>query len=267
MDPSSSNVSTNPLENSAPNSQEWWLDFFDGEQSECTLTQETQGAVEFIRTLCRISLSSKNDITLLDQCCGKGYLTHALAEAGFRTIGVDASKSYIEFAHSTFQGSTCQFFQADARGFQPQNLVDIAINWNTSFAYCQEDAENIKMLQALSKALKVGGNFILSTLNPDYILAQFQRFIVRYIPYENSTIIAIRESFLEEEMLSSHWLYIFPDGTRMKRFGQTKLYRLQDFKTMAQQCNLTIEKVYGTLSMEPFHPHSPSIIMVGTKIE
>lgn len=241
---------------------DWWLDFFDGIQSECTLTENTQAVVDFIFRL----YHPKPHSTVLDLCCGKGTLAHDLSKSGLNVTGVDLSPYFIRFAEANFQSDTCQFVEADARAFRLGAPVDLAINWHTSFAYSEADHENIQLLSALSHNLKVGGQFVISTLNPDYILANFQRFIVKYIDTPEGTMISIRESFLENRMLKSQWLFVSPDGTRTQRFGQTKMYRLQDFYAMLSRNNLLVENVFGTLDFEAFHPGSPSLILCGRKI-
>lgn len=242
--------------------QDWWLDFFEGAQSECTLTTNTRKVVDFVATLCQLGPHS----TLLDQCCGKGALAHAFSKTGLTVTGVDASTSYIAFAKANFQSDTCHFVHADARDFRMEAQVDLALNWNTSFAYTEDDHENMRMLSALSDNLKTGGKFVIATLNPDYILANFQRFIVKSIDYQESTIIAIRESYIEHRMMKSDWLFIYPDGTRITRFGQTKMYNLADFNAMLSKHNLLIENVYGTLQFEAFSQYSPSLILYGRKV-
>ena len=202
--------------------QDWWLDFFDGEYADATLTSDTEQIVAFICELCDFS----NGTTLLDQCCGKGHLTHAFSQCKLKTFGVDISENFIQFAKTHYQNPACQFTQADAREFILQEPVDIVINWNTSLAYSESDNENLKMLKTLSANLKQEGKFVIPTLNPDYILANFQRFIVKHIPHQNSTIVAIRGSFLDDRMLKSNGLFIYPDGHRLERWGQTKMYTL-----------------------------------------
>lgn len=241
---------------------DWWIDFFDGVQSECTLTSNPQEVVDFITKHC----SPQEYPTLLDLCCGKGNIAHGLSQAGYNVTGVDTSTYFIQAARQQFENSSCQFAQADVRHFRMDHPVDLALNWHTSFAYCEDDQENMAFLAAMSHHLKIGGKFILSTLNPDYILANFQRYLVKQISYQEGTIITIRESFVEEKMLKSNWLFIFPDGSRMERFGQTKLYSLADFTAMLSHNNLLIENAFGNLGFEAFTPHSPSLILCGRKV-
>ena len=76
----------------------------------------------------------------------------------------------------------------------------------------------------------------------------------------------IRESWIEDEMMKSDWLIIYPDGKRETKYGQTKLYSLEQFKEMLSRYNLIVEKVYGDISMSPYDEDHPRLIMYGHKI-
>ena len=67
-------------------------------------------------------------------------------------------------------------------------------------------------------------------------------------------------------MMKSDWLIIYPDGKRETKYGQTKLYSLEQFKEMLSRYNLIVEKVYGDISMSPYDEDHPRLIMYGHKI-
>jgi SAM-dependent methyltransferase len=245
-----------------PMPEDWWIDFYDGVHSECTLTHEAAASVAFILKL----FEARMGASLLDLCCGKGGMADGFSQSGLRVTGVDCSEYLIAQAQALYGSGTCRFVLADAREYRLPEPADYAVNWHTSFAYGTEDAQNARLLAAVSENLKTGGQFVLATLNPDYILSHFQRFIVRETPYQDSSIIAIRESFLEDRMLKSHWTFVFPDGRRTTRDGQTRLYTVSELVALLSRHHLMVENLYGNLEFEPFDAQSSNLILHGRKV-
>lgn len=239
----------------------WWLDFFDGDFAECVLTTDNQDSICFIQNVCNVSCGK----VLFDQCCGKGYVSAPFADRGLKIFGVDACKNFIDYAKKTYPNKNCTYVLGDACVFVPPQKADIALNWHTSFAYNESDEENLKMLKTFSQSLKNKGEFVINTLNPEFIKKNFQRFIVRKIEKNGQTIVAIRESFIENNMLKSNWTIIYPDGKQKLTYGQTKLYGLSDFSAFLSTENLFIEQIYGDTNMGKYTGDSPVLILYGKK--
>ena len=243
------------------NQENWWIDFFKGDFTEVVLNQRAAETVGFMRRTGRLLPGMK----VFDQCCGKGYLAHELDKAGLSVTGIDISEPYIAYAQKHLSSARATFVLGDASTYLRPGAFDISVNWNTSFGYHHDDAANEQMLIPFSRNLKAGGQFFFSTMNPLFIHKHFQRFIVKQIPSGDSTIITIRESWIEDGMMKSDWLIVFPDGHRETAYGQTKLYSLEQFKTMFQRHGLTVEQTYGDLSLSPYDEDHPSMIIYGRK--
>ncbi len=239
----------------------WWQEFYNDKFSECTLSTEPQKIAKFINKVSNI----KNNSLIYDQCCGNGAISHELSKLYQNIVGVDFSKYFIDYANKNYSNKNCLFICDDAKSFLLNKPADFVLNWRTSFAYDENDEENVKMIQTLSKNLKSEGEFIINVINPDYVANYFQRFWVREIPHENGTIIAIKEHFIEDSMSKSKWLIIYPDGARKEYFGQTKMYSLEDYKDMFKKYNLEILKVYGNMDLEEFNENSQELIIYGKK--
>ena len=244
------------------NHKEWWVDFFKGDFTEVVLNQQAAETVDFMKKVGNVVSGMK----AFDQCCGKGYLAHELEKAGLFVTGIDMSVSYIEYAQRELSSDRVAFICGDARNHFEKNEYDICINWNTSFAYQQDDEENEKMLVPFSHNLKSGGQFFMSTMNPLFINKHFQKYIVKQIPSGDSTIITIRESWIEDNMMKSSWLIVYPDGHRETAYGQTKLYSLEEYKAMLLRYGLKVEKVYGDLALSPYDEDHPSMMLYGHKL-
>ncbi|MBO7440031.1 MAG: class I SAM-dependent methyltransferase [Bacteroidales bacterium] len=242
--------------------QEWWIDFFKGGYSDVVLTTQPDSTYAFIKKLCNIETSLK----IYDQCCGKGYLSAKFAEEGHCVTGLDTSSEYIQFARENFTSSRLEFLLEDARFFVRADNYDVVINWNTSCAYSEDDDENKIMFEAAAKNLKSGGKFVMSTMCEPYIKKHFQKYIVKQVPCGQSSIITIRESYIDNSMMKSNWLIIYPDGRRETAYGQTKMYSPSQLKNMLRECGVKPLKIYGGPNFEPFNSDNPSLIVYGIKM-
>lgn len=244
------------------NNEKWWIDFFKGDFTEVVLNQQAAETVSFMKEVGQVLPGMK----AFDQCCGKGYLTHELDKAGLTVTGIDISEPYIEYARTQLSSERTKFVLGDAETCLRPAEFDICINWNTSFGYHQTDEENERMLIPFSENLKKNGQFFFSTMNPLFISRHFQRFIVKQVPSGDSTIITIRESRIEQGMMKSDWLIVYPDGHRETAYGQTKLYSVEQFRAMFLRYGLRVEKVYGDIALSPYDEDHPSMILYGHKL-
>lgn len=241
--------------------EKWWIDFFKGEFTEVVLNQQAAETVYFMKHTGQLLPGMK----VFDQCCGKGYLAHELDREGLMVTGIDISEPYIEYAQKQLASERAEFVLGDAETFLRPSEYDISINWNTSFGYHQDDHENERMLVPFSSNLKTGGQFFFSTMNPLFINRHFQRFIVKQVPCGDSTIITIRESRVEDGMMKSDWLIVYPDGHRETAYGQTKLYSVEQFRAMFLRYGLYVEQVYGDIVRSPYDEDHPNMILYGHK--
>ena len=225
------------------------------------LNQQAEETVGFMQRTGRL----EPGMNVFDQCCGKGYLAHELDKAGLRVTGIDISEPYIAYAQKHLSSERATFVLGDASTYLRPGEFDISINWNTSFGYHEDDAENERMLIPFSSNLKDGGQFFFSTMNPLFIHKHFQRYIVKQVPSGDSTIITIRESWIEDGMMKSNWLIVYPDGRRETAYGQTKLYSLEQFEAMFLRHGLRVEQAFGDLSLSPYDEDHPSMIIYGKK--
>ena len=106
---------------------------------------------------------------VLDVACGHGRHSLELARRGFRVTGVDLSPRSIELAREAAASEgldDATFVERDARELDFDGGFDGAINLFTSvLGYFDEEAENRRVVEAVARALRPGGSFLVDTIN------------------------------------------------------------------------------------------------------
>jgi SAM-dependent methyltransferase len=116
-------------------------------------------------------LDLKPGAEVLDCPCGHGRIANALAERGFRVVGLDASDFFLDRARddAAARGVDVEYIHGDMRDLPWRDRFDALVNWFTSFGYFSDD-ENKAVLRGFHDALKPGGRLVLETQNITRIL-------------------------------------------------------------------------------------------------
>jgi SAM-dependent methyltransferase len=106
------------------------------------------------------------NLTALDFGCGLGWLAHYLNRLGFNTIGLDVSKTSLEYANATFDKHefynplhNYHFLQYDGYKFP---ISDCSVHYIISFDAFHHVPNQAKILKEMHRALVPGGKLILS---------------------------------------------------------------------------------------------------------
>lgn len=92
----------------------------------------------------------------IDLGCGNGALTKRLQEKGLDVCGIDASEEMLSVARSKYPDIS--FVCADATGFSVDRQADVVFS-NAVFHWIEKEKQP-KMLACVSRALKIGGQFV-----------------------------------------------------------------------------------------------------------
>lgn len=153
----------------------WWEEFFDEhyfDLYEPYLTPErTAREVEGVIQILALPLGAK----VLDLCCGHGRHTIPLAKAGYQVTGLDLSEVFLKRARQDAAAAdvAVTWVRRDMRDIPFQNEFDAIVNLFTAFGYFDDKAENQKVLEAVARALKPGGRFLIDVINRDYLAKVF----------------------------------------------------------------------------------------------
>jgi len=136
--------------------------------------EDTKNQVDFIVKTLELKGSEK----ILDLACGFGRHSLYMAKIGYAVIGVDITKDYIidakKEAHKS--GLKIDFIHDDIRNLRFFEEFDVVLNLaDGAIGYLENDEENLKVFDIISKALKSGGKHFMDICNAEHAQACFPK--------------------------------------------------------------------------------------------
>ncbi len=143
--------------------------------------------------------------TLLDVGCGAGHLTAALAERGYRVLGVDASPEMLEEARRLYP--SLNFVGGDVRSYMPTEPVDAVVCLGEVLNHLGSTEAMAQALHHLGAILAPGGTFVAETLDPQDLCAGWEG-TTQLFPFDDGWFTVFDYSRLEGNRgrWSSRWL-------------------------------------------------------------
>ena len=127
-------------------------------------TQGTAQEVDFLEALLELSAEAH----ILDVGCGTGRHSLELARRGFQTTGIDISAGLLNYAQKVADAEqlSAEFRLEDARTLEFEHSFDAAICLcEGAFGLAGDDDGHRQILAGVSRALKPGATFVLTTIN------------------------------------------------------------------------------------------------------
>jgi SAM-dependent methyltransferase len=134
--------------------------------------EDTLNQVDFIEEV----LSLEGNEKILDLACGFGRHSLELARRGYRVIGYDITKAYVDDANESarMNGLNAKFYESDIRDLHLNNEFDVVLNLaDGAIGYLENDDENLRIFDVISKALKPGGKSLIDICNKAYAMKNF----------------------------------------------------------------------------------------------
>jgi SAM-dependent methyltransferase len=228
-------------------SPDWYQNYFGPEwlglATQQFTPEQTLAQVDFIVKAADLA----PDAAILDLCCGHGRHSVELARRGYRVVGLDISAPSLDLARAAAAnvGVVAEFIQGDMRTIPYQAEFDLVINIFTAFGYLESQAEDQKVLNAVAKALKPGGRFLLDTINHAWLMHNFQR--RGWTPLDDGVILLEDRAFdLRTGRNNVTWTFLYPDGHRHVQSHSLRVYTLVEFEAMLQAAGLALRQVWGS---------------------
>lgn len=154
------------------NSSDWYKKGWSLDIKEQSWTENTKEQVDFIIK----SLELTGNERILDLACGYGRHSLELARRGYMVTGVDITKVYIEDANKTAKAEklNANFICKDIREVSFCGEYDVVLNMaDGAIGYLENDEENAKIFDVITRALKPGGKSFMDIQSGDYANAHF----------------------------------------------------------------------------------------------
>jgi SAM-dependent methyltransferase len=194
---------------------------------------------------------------ILDLACGIGRISINLAKAGYRVVGIDISRLYLDFAREWAErehvGHQTRFYEVDMR-HAPQQLrrkgekqFDVILNYGTSIGYHGED-EDAEMLTGLLDIGSPHAVLVIETVNRDYLVKHFEEESVSTL--EGVEWREFRRLSLENSFMKNAWRF-YRKKARSRRLILSvpvshRVYSLHELKQLITNAGWKYAGSYGT---------------------
>lgn len=205
---------------------------------------------------------------VLDLGCGDGRHSLELARRGFRVTGLDLSEELLERARrrTADEGLDITFVRGDMRNPVGDHAFDLVVNFFTSFGYFREDGENARVLEAISRALRPGGRFLMDYLNREYVISTLvpsDRRAVEGMEVEQRRWITGDPSAADGHVRINKHVRIREDGVERSYEESVRMYTLEELDAMMYRGGLKVTQTYGDFDGSPVSGDAPRNILVG----
>lgn len=243
---------------------DWTKDYFDElylkyfletQSEELTLQQ-----VDFLETF----LKGKTHI--LDAGCGIGRHSLVFARHGYKVVGIDSSKIYVDKANSLKESEKLEnanFSVIDMRTLDVANEFDAVLSLWSSFGYF-DDETNINILRRFNNSLKGDGVLIVDVENRDYLL---KHFIYETFNKKDDVYILERRKFHSLTSQITTHRYFVGNQINKEYFRCIRVYTATELINIYKELGLTNIEIFGDYNGEKFHLNSQRIIIVGKKLD
>lgn len=205
---------------------------------------------------------------VLDLGCGDGRHSLELTRRGFRVTGLDLSEELLERARrrTADEGLDITFIQGDMRDPPAVRAFDLVVNFFTSFGYFREDGENARVLEAISRALRPGGRFLMDYLNREYVISTLvpsDRRTVEGMEVQQRRWITGDPSAAGGHVRINKQVRIREDGAERSYGESVRMYTLEELEALMDRAGLEVTQTYGDFDGRPVSGDAPRNILVG----
>ena len=251
----------------------WYKTFFDEnylkEYARGLTPERAQREVDFIKgalNLPQVVPDGAGGARILDLCCGHGRHTIELAAAGYSMVGQDLSATFLDLAKdaAAARNLQIQFVHADMREISFEGEFDAVINMFTAFGYFDDDMEDQKVLNAVARALKPGGKFLIDLINTPLIVRDFLAQSWEELP-DGTVVLTQRDYNLLTGNNEELRAYIAPDGSKREVRLTCRMYFYPEFAKMLNRAGLTPIQVFGNFDGSKYTWDSNRMIVLAEK--
>lgn len=242
----------------------WYLVAFGAHYTSVYPHRDDEEAARDVAFLLRV-LEMPSGAVVLDLACGTGrHLSH-LARAGLCAMGVDRSEELLKQAREQGLDVVC----ADMRRLPLRaGAFESVVNLFTSFGYFEDDAENARVLEEISRVLRPGGRFLIDHINADALRSE----LVPETRREGDGFTIIERRAIDPERRRVEKRVFLERNSRthedaLQYVESVRYYRKDEMTEQLARAGLRAVSWHGSLRGDPFAPGAPRMVVVAEKRE
>jgi len=250
----------------------WYEESFGYEYLELYAHRDAAEARADVQALVDL-LSPPKDEPLLDLCCGACRHLLVLREMDFsQLVGLDLSAELLQVATRKLADADTESGQAshqvelvrsDMRVIPYENHFATVLSLFTSFGYFCEDEENQAVFEAVYRALKPGGRFLIDYLNRDYVISHLVERDEKALPDRHiQNVRCLTESCRRVEKTTT---VTTKSGVKHEFQESVRLYSPAEMVAMLRAAGFAYIHCYGSLDGQACGPESKRLIVIAEK--
>lgn len=247
-------------------SSDWYRKIWTLDIQDQSWVEDTERQVDFLIRTLNLGGSEK----ILDLACGFGRHALALARRGFDVTGVDITPDYVQFANETAkrEGLSAQFFCSDIREVSYEQTFNLILNMaDGAVGYLENDAENAKIFEVVSRALKPGGKHFMDIMNGAYAQSHFP--CKRWDAGEKGiTLSAFEWDSASRTMLYGQLDYKYGESLTRPEFSEgnpIRLYTLEEIIEIYSRLGLCVVDSFADFTGKPSSPNDIQLLISSVK--
>lgn len=245
----------------------WYVNFFGEDYLNIyrhTFTAErTEKEVAFAERKLALDAGAR----VLDLCCGPGRHSVLLAKRGYKVTGLDLSPSYLDLARRAAIDSKVELdtVPADMREIPFNDYFTAVINMYSSFGYLESEAEDLKVLESISRSLKRGGRLLLDMLNREWAVANYIQ-NDWHAEADGTLYVEHRVLDLASSRMRVRFIIVGPNGTRHDSIGHDiRLYTLTEMTRLLERVGFNGIEAFGGFDGEEYGIETRRMILCARK--
>lgn len=249
-----------------PKNPNWYKEIWTLDIKDQSWTEETRSQVDFLVEALDLTGGEK----ILDLACGFGRHSLEFARRGFTTVGVDITSAYVENARRQAEKENlpAAFIYMDVREATFEEEFDVVLNMaDGAIGYLENEAENLKIFDVISKALRNGGKHVMDIMSADFADTHFpcnlwdageKGITLSKFEWDRKTQIMLygQNDFAYGECLTAP-KFDFGDPIQ--------LYHLNEVEQIMKERNMKVHQVYGKFDGTPWNNNEMQMIVCSVK--
>lgn len=205
---------------------------------------------------------------VLDLGCGSGRRTLELARRGHRVLGLDIEERALARARAAagHEKLNVHFMKAHASAIGYRAEFDAVVSLDGAFGQTPDDREDLRGLEAVRRALKPGGKFLVDVINREWLLRHFEPNVWERSEEGESAVMLDRISFdFEKGRLDNHRTVIEGDGRRTPAFLSVRAYALTELKAQLARAGLVYRQCWGGFDAVPYGMDAARLVVLAER--